>query len=47
MFVYAMNFWAARNGKNEVFDIPGQTCVKYGYFIHILYVNLVLEKFQL
>ena len=37
-------FLAARNGKNAVLDFSGQTCASKGYFIHILYVNVVLEK---
>ena len=33
--------------KNEVADFSGQPCVTVGYFIHILYVKLILEKFQI
>ena len=32
--------------KNEILDFSGSTFVSYGYFIHVLYVNVVLEKFQ-
>ena len=46
-FVCTMNFWSGRKAKNEFIDFSGQTCVKQGYFIYILYVDLVLEKFQL
>ena len=31
--------------KNEISDFSGPTCVN-GYLIHILYVNVVLEKFR-
>ena len=29
--------------KNKILDFSGPTCVSYGYYIHILYVNIVLE----
>ena len=46
MFVCAMNFWAARNGKkNEILDFQAHPA-RVSYFIHILYVNGVLEKVQ-
>ena len=32
--------------KDEVFDFSGPTCLSSGYFILILYANVVLEKFQ-
>ena len=45
MFVSAMNFWDAM-AKNEILDFLDTTCVSQGYFIHILYVNVDLEKFK-
>ena len=32
--------------KIEVLDFSGPTCMSWGYFIHILYLNVVLEKFK-
>ena len=31
--------------KNEILDFSSLTCESEGHFIHILYVNVVLEKF--
>ena len=32
--------------KTEVADFSGEICMNYRYFIPILYVKLILEKFQ-
>ena len=36
----------AERAINELAELADRTCVKQGYLIHILYINLVLEKFQ-
>ena len=43
MFVYAMNFELPEMAKNKVLDFSGPTCLSKGYFMHILYVKVVLE----
>ena len=43
MLVCEMNFELPEMAKIK---FSGPTCVSSGYFIHILYVNVVLEKFQ-
>ena len=47
MFVYAMNFWAPRNGKKINFTVfRPNLCEFWVISSSILYVNGVLEKFQ-
>ena len=46
MFLYAMNFWAAKMAKNEVLDFSGQPAWVRAISSSILYVNVVLEEFQ-
>ena len=43
MVVYAINFELPEIAKSEVLHFSGPTCLSYGYFIHILYVKVVLE----
>ena len=46
MFVCMMNFELVKIAKGEVLEFSGPTCISKGYSSSILYVNVVLEKFQ-